>query len=324
MAGENELSLESIVSDVEASEADPSPVQNEGQDDFPDIDVGEHDAPDLEQQADPIQAAQDPAAEVDDPEDPYDEWDAGGKHYKMKKSELRAGHMRDADYRQKTAKAAEEVRQAQGASQQYQAKLQETANRFDVVLQSMYQDIIGGQPDPKLIDTEPQEYLRQQALHTQRVQKFQLAQQERQAVMQQMTAEQTQRQAQQMQQTVAAEGEKLLRAIPEWRDQKVLELERGQILETLTAHGWTPQELENFNDSRAVVLARKAAKWDQLQKVRQSKVAAPQPAAPKAIRPGASGSNNMANQVVQRATERLRRNNSDLDALTGFLGTQGI
>ena len=41
-------------------------------------------------------------------DDPDEEWEAGGQTFKVKKSELRAGYMKDADYRQKTAKAAEQ------------------------------------------------------------------------------------------------------------------------------------------------------------------------------------------------------------------------
>ena len=73
------------------------------------IDFGDPDTPEPEQEVDDvIDAGDDPEPEQQSPQDddPDEEWEAGGQKYKVKKSELRAGYMKDADYRQKTAKVA--------------------------------------------------------------------------------------------------------------------------------------------------------------------------------------------------------------------------
>lgn len=271
-------------------------------DESPDSEVAEYDQQD------------DQPPEQDD--DPEEEWEAGGQTFKVKKSELRAGYMKDADYRQKTAKAAEQQRAAEQVIQYVQQEHAQRANRLDVFMESLQRELVGSQPDPRLIDDNPQEFLRQTAQYNQRAQLMHQAMAERQGIAQQQQAMQHQRHAQVLQ----AERERLGSAIPEWRDSKAKEAEQKLIAETLRKTGYSPEEIGSVADHRAVVLARKAALYDQMIAVRAKQSPAP---LPKPVRPGAAGSNK-TDSAATRARDRLSRNPNDMDALSGLLGSSGF
>lgn len=278
------------------------------------IDFG--DEPDIPEQEvdDVIDAGDDPEPEQQSPQDddPDEEWEAGGQKYKVKKSELRAGYMKDADYRQKTAKVAEKERAVEHYAQQFMQERQQNANRLETLIVAAQRELIGSQPDERLIDENPVEYLRQMTQFKNRTQQLQQLAAERQANAQQMQAAQSQRQQQYLQ----AQREQLSTAIPEWRDDKVRTADQKLIQDTLSQAGYSTEEIGSIGDHRAVVLARKAALYDQMVAARQNKAA---PTLPKPIKPGAAGSTSN-NSTAQKARERLARNPGDIGALSGVLG----
>lgn len=258
----------------------------------------------------------DAPAATEQEDDPEEEWEAGGQTFKVKKSELRAGYMKDADYRQKTAKVAEQWRAAEQVIQHVQQEHAQRANRLDVFMESLQRELVGSQPDPRLIDDNPQEFLRQTAQYNQRAQLMHQAMAERQQLAQQQQALQAQQHAQYLQ----AEQERLSSAIPEWRDSKARQAEQKLIADTLQKAGYRPEEISSVADHRAVVLARKAALYDQMMAVRQKQSPPP---LPKPVKPGASGAIK-TDSVASRARERLSRNPSDMNALAGLLGSSGF
>ena len=270
--------------------------------DLPDDDAG------------PLDLDAEPAKPQDD--DPEEEWEAGGQTFKVKKSELRAGYMKDADYRQKTAKAAEQQRAAEQVIQHVQQEHAQRANRLDVFMESLQRELVGSQPDPRLIDDNPQEFVRQTAQYNQRAQLMHQAMAERQGIAQQQQAMQNQRHAQ----FLESEKERLSSAIPEWRDSKAQQAEQKLIADTLRTTGYSPEEIGSVADHRAVVLARKAALYDQMMSVRAKQSPPP---LPKPVRPGSSGSNK-TDSAATRARDRLSRNPNDMDALSGLLGSSGF
>lgn len=278
-------------------EANEPAEQSQEADDFI-----EHDEPDNEQTT----------TQDDDPEE---EWEAGGQKFKVKKSELRAGYMKDADYRQKTAKAAEQMRAAEQLVQRVSQEHQQRANQLDAFAQVLQRELIGSQPDPRLIESDPQEFLRQNAQYNQRAQLIQQAIAERQALAQQQNALQMQRH----QQFLASEREKLTQAIPEWRNDKARQEEQKLISESLSKAGYSPEEIGSIADHRAVAIARKAALYDRLIATREKKSPPPLPTP---VKPGASGSTK-TDSTASRARERLSRNPGDMDALAGLVGAAG-
>lgn len=250
-----------------------------------------------------------------DDEDPEEAWEAGGKQFKVKRSELRAGYMKDADYRQKTAEVAEQRRAVEQAAQQIQQERQNAANQLDVFLGALHKELLGSQPDTTLLDTDPTEYLRQQAAYNHRAGQYQAALQQRQALQGRITEDQQR----QHQEYMRVESARLLDALPTWRDEKVRSTETAQVAKYLSDLGYSGQELNELIDHRALLVARDAALYRALLSAKDKKA---QPVPPRPVRPGAASGAN-PNARLQRAGDRLKRDPNDLDALSAFVGASG-
>ena len=258
---------------------------------------------------DPEAEQEEEVAEEQADDDPEYEWEAGGQTFKVKQSELRAGYMKDADYRRKTAEVAEQRRQVEQVAQQVQQQRQMYATQLDVYLGSLHKELVGSQPDPKLIEDDPQEFMRQQAAYNTRAQQFQQAMQYRQAV----AAHQQQDEQRALAETIEQENRLLLDKMPELREEKTRTAAFSDVAKFLSGLGYSPEELNQLTDHRALMVAMKAAKYDQLQaaKAKQAK-----PPVPKPVRPGAAGTTTQTR--AQKAHERLRRNPNDFDALVAL------
>ena len=306
MSEENtELSVDWSQGDTDAPDDNHDELSAVDQDD----EGREAPEPELDDDGEPVDTQSD--------DDPEEEWEAGGQRYKIKKSELRAGYMKDADYRQKTAKAADYYRSVDQFAQQMQQERQQTANQLDTYLQTLHAELVGSQPNPAMIEQDPQEFLRQQAHYNQRAQHFQRAQAERQALAQNQYRAEQQQQGLRLQQ----EQERLVQVLPEWRNQKTRQTESKELADYLASVGFAPHEIGNVVDHRAVVIARDAAKYRALTAAKQKQTQASPPRG--TVRPGASGGSS-GDSKIQRAQERLRRNSGSLDALAGLLGASGI
>lgn len=268
----------------------------------------------------PEDDGQDDGQENDDPnagaDDPEEELELGGQKVKVKKSELIAGYMKDADYRAKTAKVTEQKQHLDAFATHLQQERQQGVNLLGGMIATLQQELVGSQPDVRLIDSDPQEYMRQQVLHGERVQKLQQALGQRQALQQQHAATEAQRAHIRHRES----AEHLVSAIPEWRNPTVRAKELEELGNALVARGFSADEVTSTTDHRIVLLARDAAKWQQLQ---QARAKTNKPPLPRPVRPGASGQSN-PNSNTQRAKERLSRNPNDIDALAGLLGASGL
>lgn len=286
----------------------------EGDDDIDAIAASMGDAPeaDEQEQADePEEGSEEvEVAEAAD-EDPEEEWEAGGQQFKVKKSELRAGYMKDADYRRKTAEVAEQRRQVEQVAQQVQQQRQFAATQLDVFLGSLHKELIGSQPDPKLIEDDPQEFMRQQAAYNTRAQQFQQTLQYRQA----LSAQQEQDAQRQQAETIQQEQAKLLEKMPELRDESKRTAAFSEVAKFLTHLGYSSDELNALTDHRALMVAMKAAKYDALVAAKAKKQA-PEP--PRPVRPGAA-KGAQPDSRVQRAHERLKRDPNDMGALAELM-----
>lgn len=264
---------------------------------------GEEARPEEEESEEDAESEEQEQAEEVEDDDP--EIDLGD--VKLKKSELRNGYMKDADYRQKTAELANQRRAVEQHAQAIATERQTAVAQLDVFLGALQRELIGTQPDAGLIESDPQEYMRQQALHNQRAQAFQTALQQRQAVQGRIDADTQRQQAEWRQQ----EGGKLLERLPAWNDTKVRDKESGEIAEYLNTCGYTADELNELVDHRALLVARDAAKYRQLQAAK-AKQAKPEPG--KAIKPGAAKENSSSKQTAyQDALAKARRTGKSED-----------
>ena len=112
----------------------------------------------------------------------------------------------------------------------------------------------------RLIDENPQEYLKQTHLA-----------QSRQAQLQQVYAEQqklaaiTQAEAQQRHMSfLQQQQEELLAKLPDWRDEAKAKAEKTALREYLLSQGYKEQDVAAVADHKAVLMARKAMLYDQM------------------------------------------------------------
>lgn len=113
----------------------------------------------------------------------------------------------------------------------------------------------------------------------------------------------------------------LLEKLPEWKDQKVAEQEKGKLVKYLKDLGYSEHDIMAASDHRLIVVARKAMLFDegkgkvQAAKKRVRKV-------PKVVKPGTSKPESQVNQKrVNDARARLRESGSLEDAF-GVLRAQ--
>lgn len=253
------------------------------------------------------------------------EFELDGKPVKLKKSQLPEvyrNQMLEADYRRKTAEVAEAKRAAQEAQARIQQERTEYASRFDVSLELMHKQLIGDQEAlVELARTDPAAWVAENAMFQQRVAAFHNAVNQRQQLAQAQQADE-QRATQEWRK---GERERLLEKLPEWRDQAKASAEQKLIAETLLQTGYTQDELSELFDHRALVIARRAALYDQLQANGASaKAKQVKPEPPRAIKPGApKPPTDARNSDYQQALAKAKRSGKaeDIERVLMLKGT---
>lgn len=238
-------------------------------------------------------------AESDDTEQEVDEpvftVKVSGEEIEVPLSELLNGYSRESDYRNKTKELAEMRRTVESHVQQVQQtvatdrqQLQEAAQFFLSQLPQV------SPPDPRLIDSQPTEYLRQKELYERVNQQRNTAMAAIQQAKQRETAEQ-----QAQRNSILAKGDEILsQVLPEWRDSAKRAAMSSAIVEYAENFGFSPDEIKATADPRAVVMmkvavenAAKAAKYDDLMAKTQSSNKRVQNLPPRAERPGRGTTN---------------------------------
>lgn len=185
--------------------------------------------------------------------------DEDGKPITAKEAKL--GYLRQADYTRKTQATAQERQNAIQARQEALGKVQEVMEALEDVEIVMGQ-MVGPPPDPALRSKDPGEYAAQVTEWQQQSQVIQAIRQRRAQERQKLE----QLQHAQVQDILAQEAQRLMEAIPEWRDPQVQKKELEQIAtHFMEAYKYTPEELSQVQDHRAMVIMKKAMLYDQLQ-----------------------------------------------------------
>ncbi|MBB3226999.1 hypothetical protein FHW69_001600 [Luteibacter sp. Sphag1AF] len=116
---------------------------------------------------------------------------------------------------------------------------------------------------------------------------------------------------------VAEKQEQLLNLIPEWRDHNKQAQEAAMVAGVLRGAGYQDDEINAVYDPRAIVVARKAALFDQLQQAKAKKTQAP--VAPvKPVKATAQSGDAPTNQSAKQAFQKLKRTGSLEDALAAL------
>jgi hypothetical protein len=249
-------------------------------------------APDADPDQDLIDQLEPGEAEenAEEPEEPVYKVKVSGEEIEVPLSELLNGYSRESDYRNKT----KELAQAKRETEAYRSQVDQVVNSERQQLQQAAQFFLSQlpqvqPPDPRLIDAQPTEYLRQKEL-------FERVNSQRSMAMNAIQQAQLKQQADAeaaMAQRVQMGHEILAQVLPEWNDQaKRAEASRA-IVEHVSQYGFDPQELASIADPRVIVLmkdavsnAEKARKFDELVAKSQTTAKKVQQLPPRAERPG--------------------------------------
>lgn len=106
------------------------------------------------------------------------------------------------------------------------------------------------------------------------------------------------------------EEQRLLDALPEWRDNKRAQAEQGELSAWLVDQGYRPEEVGQILDHRAVLIARKAMLFDRQAK---AKAKATTPTPPRPVRPNPAQDNTQRRDPA--LWNRFKKSGSTEDAL---------
>lgn len=264
----------------------------------------EQDDPEQQEQeageaGDPAESSDEPAPES--PESKRVKVKVQGEELELELEELAAGYMKGADYSRKTAEAAELRRKAEAELERFQKELAPRVTQLDAALTLLHKELIGDQQElDALIRTNPAEYLTRKHQLDQKAALFQRAYQERQA----LTAQQEAESRRVWEARAAEESKRLLEKLPAWKDSKKAEAEQRELVEFLTRDlGYTPDEVAQVADHRAILLARDALLYRKQLQAKSQQKATPPPA----VKPGAPNPNNAISDREKALQRELKR-----------------
>lgn len=240
-----------------------------------------------------------------------------GKEVDVTLDELQKGYSRTQDYTRKTQQIAEVRKQTEAELQAVRAEREQYAQLLGA-LQAQVQQ--AAQPNidwDRLYSEDPIEWVRQRELMRENQEKNAAIQSEQQRLSQISQQEQLQYRNQMLQQ----EQEALIAAIPEWKDSKKAAAEKAMLVQFGQKAGFSPDELQNVVDHRAVVMLRKAALYDQMMTKRKD-IKPVTNNGPRPAKPGAAGRISNTTEAV-RSQQRLAKTgrvDDAADAIYKLLG----
>lgn len=205
-----------------------------------------------------------------------------------------------------------ELQTYQESSQQAQTLLNQQAEFLNTYVQRAHESLLKemqGINWDELHAKNPGEWARQSEMF--RRKGMELQQMQAQAMQELREKQQTlhQQQMKMQQDLLLREQREMLRAIPEWRDDKVADTERTALVEYMRDSGYRAEEINGVTDHRALVLARKAMLFDRMKKdgdVAKKKVVKLQK---KVVKPGSRQSSAEASQNRERQVVKAHRAN---------------
>lgn len=227
--------------------------------------------------------------------------------------ELKAANLRQRDYTRKTQELAE---QRKALEAQY-SEIERERAQYAQMLPALQQRLEQKEQEPDwdtLYDTDP-------TMAAKAERQWRKQQEERQAQIAAVQAEQQRVQAlqqqkmQQMQeQYVTQQREMLPEVIPEWRDSKVAAQEATQIRDFLLGEGFTEQDISGLTNATLVKLARKAMLYDRGETRVTAAKAKPKKARAKTLRSGSKASQPRPKSDAQKAIQNAKQSGRVQDA----------
>ena len=227
--------------------------------------------------------------------------------------ELKAANLRQRDYTRKTQELAEQRKTLEAQYSEIERERAQYAQMLPALQQRLEQK--EQEPDwDTLYDTDP-------TMAAKAERQWRKQQEERQAQIAAVQAEQQRVQAlqqqkvQQMQeQYVTQQREMLPEVIPEWRDSKVAAQEATQIRDFLLGEGFTEQDIGGLTNATLVKLARKAMLYDRGETRVTAAKAKPKKARAKTLKSGTKASQPRPKSDAQKAIQNAKQSGRVQDA----------
>lgn len=207
------------------------------------------------------------------------------------------GLMMESDYRKKTQEVAELKRASLEKVERLESALSEAKQLIELDLDAL-------EANTALKEEDPEEYVRQLDAIKSRINKYTA---HKQKVDEERAAQQQQR--------LVEEQQKLQDAIPDWLDASTREKDYERILKAWRDVGFTDEELSGKLDHRDVILARKAALYDELMSQNLDQKLDRTPA--KSTKPGAKTDKEITD-AVKDTRKRLKTSGKWQDAGAHF------
>jgi len=239
-----------------------------------------------------------------------------GEEYEVTQDELLNGYQRQQAYTKRSQELAEQRKAFEAEAAQVAQMRDAYAQQLEQLSQQLNQ-VNEQEPDWAALAKEysAEDLIVYKAQLDQQKEYAKQVEAEKQAIAQQ----QAQEQQAQMQQHLASQREEMLNRIPQWRDEDIRTSEREQVIKyAQQSVGFSPQEIANASDARAIELLYKAWQWDNL----QSKKPAAKKKASKAPRMAKAGQPKTKAQVASRQRQQsLKRLNNErsVDAAVNYL-----
>ncbi|MCA7085844.1 hypothetical protein K7G19_19835 [Cupriavidus sp. DB3] len=284
---------------------------------IPDDDDGPQGNPDNQPQqaeAQQQQAAEENQPADDDPNDPVLKLKVDGEERELKQSELIAQAQKYLAGEKRLEEAANLRKQLEPEFQQVQQERQQLKQALEFYIPQLTELLQLNAPDPQLINEDPQEYMRQNYAFQQRMAQLQQAQAAQAALTQREQAEQ----AQKLQARAAEEQQKLLQALPDWKDQAKAKAEATAIDGYLQKEGFGDDERNGLMDHRMIVVARKAMLYDQLMAQKGAAQQRVKGVPPRVERPGTAANTAPQDEARKAALAKFNKQPS-IDTLAELL-----
>ena len=239
-----------------------------------------------------------------------------GKEVEVSLEELQKGYSRTQDYTRKTQQIAEVRKHAEAELQAVRAEREQYAHLLGALEAQVQQATQPNIDWERLYQEDPIEWVRPREVMRENQEKNAAIQSEKQRLSQLSQQEQMQHHQMVLQQ----EQEALVAAIPEWKDSKKAAAEKAMLVQFGQKAGFSPDELKNVLDHRAVVLLRKAALYDQMVSKR-GQIKPVTNNGPRPAKPGAAGrvSNNTEALRAQQRLAKTGRVDDAADAIYKLL-----
>jgi hypothetical protein len=241
-----------------------------------------------------------------------------GQELEVPLPELLAGYSRQADYTRKTTEVANQRKALEAEAAEIRNARDQYAERL-TILEKALTETMPAEPDWETLRKEnPADYAALKVEHRERQERLAAVKAEGDRVRGEQEREFHQRIAAIRQQ----EADRLLEAIPEWREEAKAAPEKAKLVEYAASMGMDADYLDAVTDHRFVVLLRKAQKYDEMQT--KGKAAIQEKVAPAAVRPMQPGgrpqntTNKAKRSEIQRQADRLERTGRVSDAAKLF------